>query len=303
MNRHEPDTGEYDLQALQRQVLPESGPAPPSARIAVGASTHPGLLRPNNEDHFIVGRLSRQATVLATNLPAGYVPKEVEQSAHALAVADGMGGAAAGEVASALALSLGTSLTIEAARWHLELDAPARTRLSERVNEFFQIIDRALTAHAQRDPGLSGMGTTLTVAYTVNFDALIFHVGDSRAYVFQQQELRQVTRDETIAQAMCDAGAIPAESVANHPMRHVLTRAMGAGTGCGAAVSQVHLEPGACLVLCTDGLSDMIDDRTIARLLEEHQDPQRACDALIDAALAAGGRDNVTVIVARYAEA
>jgi protein phosphatase len=304
VNRNELDTGEYDLRELQQQARPAPAMASARVQVTVGALTDAGHVRANNEDHFVVGRLCRNADVLMTNLPAGYVPGRFEQCAYAMAVADGMGGAAAGEVASALALSLGTSLTLDASRWHLELDQAASSRLAERVKEFFGIIDHALTERARSDPGLTGMGTTLTVAYAVGLDALVFHIGDSRAYLWRAGTLTQLTRDETLAQAMADAGEIPAESVATHPMRHVLTRAMGAGTGrAEAAVHQVRLEPGDRLVLCTDGLTDMIDDGRFADILGRHDDPQQACAALVAAALDAGGRDNVTAIVARFAEA
>jgi protein phosphatase len=305
MNRNELDTGEYDLRELQSQIAAVRPPVPPEgSRIAVtvGAASHPGLVRPNNEDHFLVGRLSRKADVLMTNLPSGYVPEQFEQHAYALAVADGMGGAAAGEVASALALSLGTSLTLDASRWHMRLDESAASDLAGRVREFFCIIDRALTERAQSDPGLTGMGTTLTVVYTVGLDALVFHIGDSRAYLARDGRLQQITRDETLAQAMADAGQIPADSVASHPMRHVLTRAIGASTGqADARVHHVRLQRGDRLLLCTDGLSDQVDDRGIARVLADTDDAQRSCDGLVEAALAAGGQDNISVVLARFA--
>jgi protein phosphatase len=307
MDRNEFDTGEYDLAELQQQAAAHadsSGPRVQSVIVTVGASSHQGLVRPNNEDHFLVGRLCRQAEVLLTNLPEGYVPRRFEQTAHAMAVADGMGGAAAGEVASALALSLGMSMTLDASRWHLELDAEATNRLSERVNDFFRLIDRALTKRAAQDPSLSGMGTTLTVAYAVGFDVLIFHIGDSRAYLWRDRRLQQVTRDETLAQAMADAGEITAAAVASHPMRHVLTRAMGTGTGTAdAAVYPLRLEGGDRLLLCTDGLTDMISDAAVEDVLSRVRDPQQATEALIELALSAGGQDNVTAIVAQFASA
>jgi protein phosphatase len=307
MNRPEFDTGEYDLAELQRQVASHAGaPHRPDERTGVsvtfGGLSHQGNVRPNNEDHFLVGRLCRIADVLLTNLPDGYVPRRFEQCAYAFAVADGMGGAAAGEVASALALSLGTSLTLDASRWHLDMDAGAMSRLSERVREFFRIIDHALSDQARKDPNLSGMGTTLTVAYAVGVDALIFHIGDSRAYLWRDGVLQQVTRDETLAQAMADAGEIAASAASTHPMRHVLTRAMGAANGVAdAAIYPLRLQPRDRLLLCTDGLTDMLSDSDISAVLARIDDPQQAAQALIDRALAAGGQDNVTVVVASFA--
>jgi protein phosphatase len=304
-DRKEVDTGEYDLEEIRRHLTARRGavaaPGLEPVSVVFGAATHRGHVRANNEDHYVVGRLNRTADVLMTNLPGGYVPERFEQSAYAFAVADGMGGAAAGEVASALALSVGTSLTMDASRWQLDLDARAASRLAEHVNEFFEMIDHALAERARQDPSLAGMGTTLTVAYTVGFEALIFHIGDSRAYLWRGGTIDQVTRDETLAQAMADSGAIDSREVAAHPMRHVLTRAIGACTGhSNAVVSPLRLQPDDRLLLCTDGLSDLVSDRRVGEILAAHDEPQAACDALIAAALAAGGHDNVTVVLAHF---
>jgi PPM family protein phosphatase len=307
MNRNDLDTGEYNVEELQQQVKRVRAAGSRRVRnvsVTFGAMSHAGLVRPNNEDHFLIGRLCRIGDVITTNLPDGYVPPRFEQTAYAFAVADGMGGAAAGEIASALALSLGTSLTLDASQWHMQLDPRTTSDLSEKVSEFFRLIDRALTERGQNDPGLTGMGTTLTVAYSVGLDALVFHIGDSRAYLWRESSLRQITRDETLAQAMADAGQIPAEAVSTHPMRHVLTRAMGASTGrADAVISPVRLEAGDCLLMCTDGLTDMLSDARIADVLAREEHPQKAAEALIAATLEAGGRDNVTVVIGRFTAA
>jgi protein phosphatase len=301
-NRHDSDTGQYDLGEIRRQIAGARSDTRPAAdaTLAYGALSHQGLVRSNNEDHYLVARLSRQADVLLTNLPASYAPRRFEQSAYALAVADGMGGAAAGEVASALALSLGASLTLDASRWQLDLDDKAAGRLKERVSEFFRLIDRALTERASREPGLAGMGTTLTVAYVVGLEAMVFHIGDSRAYLWRRGALTQLTRDETLAQALADSGEITADAVATHPMRHVLMRAMGVGTGeASATIYPVRLERGDWLLLCSDGLTDQVKDGAIADVIAQATGPDSACQALVEAALTAGGHDNVTVVLAQ----
>lgn len=305
MNRNDQDTGQFDLEEIREHLLASrafsGGPSPVRVDIALGAQSHQGLVRSNNEDHYLAGRLSRVAEVLATNLPAGYVTPRFEQEAYALAVADGMGGAAAGEVASSLALSLGTHLTLDAAGWPLELSPVALQRLTERVSTFFNVIDRTLAERARQDPGLEGMGTTLTVAYLVGYDAVVFHIGDSRAYLCRNGVLTQLTRDETVAQAMVESGDLTPDEAATHPMRHVLTRAMGAGNGqADARAWPIRFAAGDRLLLCSDGLSDVVADTDIAALLAADRPPQETANRLIEAALQAGGPDNVTAVVARF---
>lgn len=294
------DTGEFDIRAMAAVPVLQR-PVPPPVRLDLGARTNPGLVRDNNEDHFIVARLGRTMDVLATNLPEGQVPAHHEEAAYALAVADGMGGAAAGEVASALALTLGIELTLCDGRWPLRLSDEEVRQMKGRVDEYFQEMDRVVTERARTMPGLRGMGTTMTVAYAVGVDLVVFHVGDSRAYLFRDGSLQQITRDETVAQALVDAGHITPEAADSHHLRHVLTRAIGTGECCGeAAMHRTTVRPGNRLLLCSDGLTDMVSNEAIARVLGAGRPAQETCDELISAALAGGGKDNVTVIVAAY---
>jgi protein phosphatase len=296
----EQDTGEFDVRALTAGFpAQEPGPAPVHLEVGVGAHTHPGLVRDNNEDHFIVARLARTMDVVATNLPEGQVPGHHSEAAWVLAVADGMGGAAAGEVASSLALTLGTELTIGDAKWPLRLDADEVARLERRVHSYFARIDEAVTSRAQATPGLRGMGTTLTVAYTVGHELIAFHVGDSRAYLFHDGQLRQLTRDQTVAQALVDAGQIEPREAESHHLRHVLTQAIGSGESPAEATThRVQLAPGDRVVLCTDGLTDMANDEAIAGVLAQGLPAQATSEALVQLALDGGGKDNVTVVVA-----
>ncbi len=142
------------------------------------------------------------------------------------------------------------------------------------------------------------MGTTLTVAYSVGPEAFIAHVGDSRAYLYRADVLRQLTRDHTRAQECLDAG----EPVLSRSWHHMLTNCLG-GSGRPVRVEfhRLHLEDGDQLLLCTDGLNDLVREADIAAILGRRGVPQEAARALVDAALTGGGRDNVTVIVARYA--
>jgi protein phosphatase len=144
------------------------------------------------------------------------------------------------------------------------------------------------------------MGTTLTLACSSADELFIGHVGDSRAYVLRGGNLIRLTRDHTHAQELADAGLIPQENVARHRLRHVLSRALGPrGSDIEVDVTRLRLLDGDQLLVCTDGLTGMVPDEAITPLVGKGT-AQEACQALIDAAIAAGGKDNVTVVLARY---
>ncbi len=146
------------------------------------------------------------------------------------------------------------------------------------------------------------MGSTLTVSYSFGDDLFLFHVGDTRAYVFRAGQLQQLTHDHTIGQSLVDAGALESSALKEHKLRHILTRALGHGAHqVQTEVHQLQLVNDDRLLLCSDGLHDMVDDATIARILSQNLSSKDACQALVDKALEVGGRDNVTVLLARYA--
>jgi protein phosphatase len=273
------------------------GPSPPPVSVQFGAVSHPGLVRENNEDHYMVVERRRTRTVRLTNLPEG-VLRPAEDVAYVLAVADGMGGAAFGELASLLALRSGWEQSPGAIKWAWVINDREINDLKEQVELLFRRMDQALRERAKVQPEAAGMGTTLTGAYTVGPEAFIGHVGDSRAYLYRDGRLAQLTRDHTLAQQMLDAGLEdPPRS-----WRHVLTNCLG-GSEHTLEVEFHHfrLADGDRLLLCTDGLSDMVPNPEIAGTLGRHPHPQEAVQALVDRALERGGRDNVTVVLAQYA--
>jgi protein phosphatase len=289
---------------LPSPVLPEDeSPAgsPPNVRVDFGAMSHPGRVRTNNEDHYLISRISRTLHVLKTNVPAAELPDRMEDFGHVLVVADGMGGMAGGEQASRLAILTGVRLVFDSPKWTFRIDEQEAQELITRMTEFFQKVDAVLIENGREGRGLAGMGTTLTVAYTAGTQAFIFHAGDSRAYLYRGGKLSQVTRDHTVAQLLADSGEIDPEAVATHTRRHVLTNFAGGSTsGIVPEIDIVGLKDGDRLLMCSDGLTEMVDDGTIAETLAEHSDPQAASRALVQHALKRGGRDNVTVLVARY---
>jgi len=145
------------------------------------------------------------------------------------------------------------------------------------------------------------MGTTMTVAANLGAELFLGHVGDSRAYLCRGDHLHRLTRDHTCAQALADAGLIPQEAVPGHRLRHALTRSLGDSPGqVEADIERIELLDGDQVLLCTDGLTEMVDDPGLAVLLRSGGTAQDTCQALVEAALDRGGRDNVTVALARY---
>jgi serine/threonine protein phosphatase PrpC len=279
-------------------------PAGESAWVEVdlAALSHPGLVRTNNEDHYYVARVNRSLETLDTNLPEGEVPRHYAETAYGLLVADGVGGAAAGEVASRTAVHALIDLVIATPDWIMRLDQSLADEVLQRMERRFQQVRDVLIKRAKDDPSLRGMGTTMTVACTLGTEVLSAHVGDSRAYVLRRGgALERLTRDQTLAQSLVDAGAIKPEEIASHPGRNILTSALATRL----AFAQVELKrarigDGDQLLLCSDGLTDMVPDDVIARELRAPGGSAEVCRRLVDLALEAGGKDNVTVVLGRY---
>lgn len=273
----------------------------PAVAVDLGARSHPGKIRPNNEDHYLVTRFERSMTTLLTNVPAGTVPGRHVDEAYGLLVADGMGGAAAGEVASSTAIGTLVQLALQTPDWIMNLDDGHAGQVLDRMRQRFEKLSAALKERAAADPKLSGMGTTMTLVLSIKSDAVVVHIGDSRAYLRRGGELHRLTRDQTMAQSLADAGAITPQELERHPLRHMLTGAISTKGARGSVELQhVPLADGDQILLCSDGLTDMLTDAQIGDALAGAGNAQGICDVLIDRALEAGGKDNVTVVLARY---
>ena len=276
---------------------------PPSTAVKVdlAATSHPGKVRNRNEDHYMVSKVSRTMEVLLDNLPAGELPHELGEDGYCMVVADGMGGMNAGDVASMMAISTGVRLADKSVKWGFKINEKEARELLNRMSMYFQEIDRRLTVRSESDRRLFGMGTTLTLGYSVGAHLFLIHVGDSRAYLWRQGEMKQLTRDHTVAQALADAGQIRPEDVRTHARRNTLTNYLGGHRGkIQADVRWTRLQDGDRLLLCSDGLSDMVDDEAILEVLNRGLDSQRTAAILQDMALEAGGKDNITIVLAGY---
>lgn len=261
--------------------------------IAFGGATDRGKVRPNNEDQFAIFRRRRATDVVRSSFAAVPVPEDVS---FVLVVADGVGGSHAGEVASRLAIQSMLELSGQATSWVMKLQDPTAQQIQERVEAYIQRVQETLLSFSRALPPLAGMGTTWTSAQLLPPHAIVVHLGDSRAYLFQNGRLQQVTRDETMAQAFIDSGADPS---AVRRFRKVLLNSLGGNQK--SAVAQIHcidFGPGDRLMLCTDGLYEMVTEDDIERALQRDAPPQEICDALVRQALDAGGKDNVTIVLA-----
>lgn len=241
----------------------------PEGRLDLGVQTHIGLVREENED-AVFARQEGFPTLLI--------------------VADGMGGYRGGKLASTLAVE-----TVHSALPQNTLECAMEDRLRAAVLH----ANDEIYAHAQQDENLRRMGTTLTAAVLRADSVILAHVGDSRAYLFDGEVLCQITKDHSYVQYLVEQHLLTAEEARNHPCQNMITRAVG--------MEQLEVDvytcafaPGQTLLLCTDGLTRTVPDADIRHILQKKGNADEKARALIDAALAGGGMDNISVIVAAY---
>jgi len=264
-------------------------------------ATDRGIKRSSNEDQFVVATLMKMLWIQQSSVPQPNAHYGRDRG-HVFVVADGMGGAAGGERASAVAVGAVEAFLLDAVRWVLSLDG---TEDADALNEFKEALrsaDASVCGAAASDPSLRGMGTTLTFAYSVDSVLFVAHVGDSRCYLLRAGTFHQLTRDDTVVQELVEKGVVRPSAVPEHSLRHMVTNIVGGKVpGVRTEVHRLNLEPGDVLLLCTDGLTNMVPDDRIRSVLERAPTPEQACNELIRLANEAGGVDNITAIVARYA--
>jgi serine/threonine protein phosphatase PrpC len=279
---------------------------PQPIRVEISARTDRGHQRETNEDAYLVFRTGRFLQRVDSNIGEEELDSRYDAAGHIMAVADGMGGAAGGEIASRGALVEAFRLILRAPRWLLSLDDPITRNAEiasffERVRGYLAGMHEALLRHGKENPVVAGMGTTLTLAYSVGLDLFVAHVGDSRAYLYRDGSLQHITRDHTLAQHLADVGVISEDEIASPPDRHILTSVVGGhADALRGDMHHVGLRLGDAVLLCTDGLTGVVEDAEIEEILRTAPSCDDACEALVERALERGAPDNVTVIVARY---
>jgi len=277
---------------------------PPSSmvKVDIAGGSHRGHVRKNNEDHYLAVRVYRSLQAICTNVEDPAVKPGFEETGYGMVVADGMGGMAAGEVASRMALCKLVELVVDTPAWIMKLNHREDLEMvMQRMTDRFRLVDVAIREKMESNASLAGMGTTLTAAASLGAHLFIGHIGDSRAYLLRAKKLHQLTKDHTLAQALIDAGITTRDQPDQHRTRHVLTAALGSlGKPTDPQVQRIDLMNGDQVLLCTDGLTEMVKEDVICSALLEADTSASACQTLVDLALAGGGTDNVTVVLARY---
>jgi serine/threonine protein phosphatase PrpC len=264
--------------------------------------THPGKVRRENQDHFLLCSLRRQLVVRATSVPeADGLLGETTRLASLAMVADGVGGAARGETASRVALTAVTKYVTRSLRCYYGA--------WDTDQEFFNALqDGAQQCHAElvrrgeEEPAYAGMATTLTLYLGVWPRAYLLQVGDSRCYLLRNGNLTQISRDQTMAQEMLDQGVMNREELAGTRFEHLLTSSIG-GQHTQPKVTSVDMNWGHVLLLCSDGLTRHVSDERIRDVLTSMRSAQQACETLLQDALDGGGTDNITIVVGRAVQA
>lgn len=269
-----------------------------SRSISAG-HTDIGKVRAENEDHYLVADLNKSMTVHSSTLP---IEDETELygglRAQLLLVADGMGGMPGGNIASQIGVGTTAKYVLNTMPWFLSLEHDHEDDQREELIAALMACEEAVESEAREHPQYEGMGTTLTMAYIVWPRMYVVHVGDSRCYILRSGRLSQLTHDQNAAQALIDDGTITPEQAARSPLSHILVSSIGQGLATFLPeVYKSSLEPGDRVLLCTDGLTKELSDEEIAEILGTGDSADEASQALVDAANAAGGSDNITAVV------
>jgi protein phosphatase len=242
--------------------------------------------RAGNEDAFLVADLTTGDTGIGANANT----HSIGERGSLMIVSDGMGGAAAGEIASEMAVTIIRESIA---------DMPASMEISERLKTAAETANERIWNHSQSDPELAGMGATLTAVLVQGTTAYVAQVGDSRAYLVRGERIKQLTKDQSLAQMLVDSGAIKPEQIDSVP-QNVIMQALGTQPVVKVAMSAVGLYRNDCLVLCSDGLSNKVSSDELRDAASTTDDLTEACRDLIAKANERGGEDNITVVIARF---
>ncbi len=239
--------------------------------IRAGAVCITGDYRKNNEDNYLA-----------------------EKGGHFSLVADGMGGTSAGEKASEMCVQLVSQKLNEL----IDFSCAPPEQVTAAIDKAVHHANAEIGMTGQSNPDFYKMGTTIALIVVVGQAAYIAGLGDSRVYSMRGPTFEQLTKDHTLSQSLLESGAISKEAAATHPLRNVLYRYLGTEEGGTEMVAQKRpLDSGDRFILCSDGVTDAVDDDTLATLLHENDDPQLAAQAIVDAAQSGGSKDNITCIV------
>jgi len=276
-------------------------PAAALVRADFGARSHRGRAHQENDDHYLVLRLVQHLDTLLTSLPSVDLLHGFEEHAYGAVVADGIGPAGAGSVAARLAISTLAHLALRFGHAQMRIDPRIASEIIERSEWLYRRTHETVLQRSHAATELAGMAATLTSIYSVGTDLFVAHVGHSRCYVFRGGVLVQLTNDQTLRERRAISPyPIPVGQVLED-VQHVLTNVVGAGgDGPGVIVEHFRLSDDDALLLCTNGLTDVVSDEAISDVLASRRSQVEQCDVLVDMALANGAADNTTVVIGNY---
>lgn len=262
--------------------------------------THPGLQRENNQDHFLLATIHASIAVLGSSLEGlDKLPLKGNRMGTLLLVADGVGGSSDGGAAAQLATQTVMQYVASSLRCYHEIGRGNDPAFLDSLREAAFRAHEAVLAEAASRTGRTNLATTLTLGIGVWPWLYVVQVGDSRAYIYTHGKLQQVTRDQTMAQAMIDVGVLNAEDATRSPLKHILSSAIGAPDAT-PVVSRVDVsERGCVLVFCTDGLNKHVSDAEIESMCARGLPAEQLGRGLVELALERGGSDNVTIVIAQ----
>jgi len=274
--------------------------SPQPLTVTAFGITDRGKVRTTNEDQFLIAELTKAMRVWQTSLPEPKL-QTADERAHVFLVADGMGGHRAGERASALAVVAIEQFTLNTFKWFFASSSSEAQKVLAQFQSALSQADARILEESAEHPELRGMGTTVTMAFQLGAQLCVVHVGDSRAYLYRDNELHQLTQDHTLMADMVRNGTLRPDEVAGHRLRHVITNVVG-GQELGVMVEARALEvqPGDRLLLCSDGLTETVTNEAIAATLDAEPTPEAAAKTLLGQANDAGGRDNITILIVRF---
>jgi protein phosphatase len=262
--------------------------------VDFGACSRGGLLRAGNDDHYLILRLGRHMETLRSSLPSGEIPSRFDEFSYSMVIADGMGRDA--EAASRLAIATFAQLTVQFGKWHVRIDTPAADDVMDRATRFFKNVDAALLEASGGNP--AGLQTTLTAILSAGNELFFAYVGNSPVYLFRDGALAPLTQAPPLEQERKSPAATGQLSAFTYVEPDML-----GGTRLGRPkvdVERCGLLDGDTVLMCTKGLTHVVEDSRIAESLRLHRTPDEQCRALVELAARSGGNDDVTALVAHY---
>ena len=282
---------------MERSFPPSSA----TVQVVFGAHSQRGSGRTSNDDHYAIVGLERHQTTVATSMPGDLIPERFEESGYAMVVADGIGAGGNAELASRRAIGALIHLMLHFGKWNLRVDEAIAHEIMDRTRRFYRQVDRALADEGRiaRTP----LHTTLTAVFGAGHDVFFAHVGHSRAYLWRDGELMRLTRDQTVGTPRPTRLA-PLVNVNGEArdLRHILTDTIGMSGPIGPTIDieRFQLSDNDRVLVCTNGVTDALDEQAIGDALASDRLPIEQCRLLVDSAASSDGADDATALIAHY---